>query len=88
MGVRGKGAPGKPGHSWALDRGVGGRAHADPQSAVGTAPRSRPQPAYLCEGLVTLQEPHLGLQLPDVGGRGICKDTSGEHVNCGRLSLQ
>lgn len=29
------------------------------------------QPAYLRQELVTLQQLHLGLQLPHVGGRGI-----------------
>lgn len=35
-------------------------------------PCTLPTAAYLCEELVTLQQLHLGLQLSDVGGRGIC----------------
>lgn len=63
------GNPGKLGQG---GHGSGGRVSR-------RVPVSRPQPAYLCEELVTLQQLHLGLQLSDVGGRGICNTQKGAH---------
>lgn len=68
MGVKGEGSPSKAGDQGGHWNSGGWQGPRWPSSAVGIVPTVCPWLAYLCKDLVTLQQLHLGLQLPDVGG--------------------
>ena len=70
---RGKGAQ-VSGDMVAWEQQTGG-SHRSWGAGQGPGPAVHPPLSYLCQELVTLQQLHLGLQLSDVGGRGICNNT-------------